>query len=101
RETFARGVDVDADDLVGPRNARALNDVEADAAKTEDDDIGAGLDACREDDRADAGRHAAADVADLVEWRVLADFRKRDLRQHRVVRESGTTHVVQHGLALV
>jgi hypothetical protein len=31
-EAFARGIDVDADDLVRARNARALNDIEADAA---------------------------------------------------------------------
>jgi hypothetical protein len=51
------------------------------------------------DHRADAGRHPAADVADLVERRVLADFGERDLRQHREIRESRAAHVVEHGVA--
>jgi hypothetical protein len=32
------------------------------------------------DDRADAGGDPAANIADLVEGRVLADFRHRDFR---------------------
>jgi hypothetical protein len=39
-----------------------------------------------------------ADVADLVERRVLADLRQRDLGQHRVVRERRAAHVVVDGL---
>ena len=58
-----------------------------------------GLDLRRVDHGADAGRHAAADVADLVERRVLADLRERDLRQHRVVRERRAAHVVVDRLA--
>ena len=63
-------VEVDADDAVGPDHARALDDVEADAAEAEHRDVGAGPDLGGVDDRADAGGHAAADVADLVERRV-------------------------------
>ena len=99
RERLARRVDVDADDHVGAGHARALHDVEADAAEAEHDDVGAGLDLRRVDHRADAGRHAAADVADLVERRVLADLRDRDLRQHGVVRERRAAHVVVQRLA--
>src|SRR5262249_37966922 len=51
------------------------------------------------DHRADAGSHAAADVADLVERRVLADFRHRDLWQHGEIRESRAAHVVVDLLA--
>ena len=51
------------------------------------------------DHRADAGGDAAADVADLVERRVLADLRDRDLRQHREVRERRAAHVVMDRLA--
>src|SRR5690606_12996563 len=36
---LARRIDVDADDHVGTGDARALYDIEADAAKAEDDDI--------------------------------------------------------------
>ena len=94
RERLARRVDVDADDHVGAGHARALDDVEPDAAEPEHDDVRAGLDLRGVDHRADAGRDAAADVADLVERRVLADLRERDLRQHRVVRERRAAHVV-------
>ena len=93
---LALRVDVDADDLVGARHARALDDVEADAAEAEHHDIRARLDLRGVDDRADAGGDAAADVADLLERRVLADLRERDLRQHGVVRERGAAHVVVH-----
>ena len=79
------GIDVDADDLVGADHLRALDHVEADAAEAEHDDVGAGLDLGREQHRADAGGDAAADVADLVERRVGADLRQRDLGHDGVV----------------
>src|ERR1019366_1900249 len=50
RHRFAARVDVDADDPVGADHPRALDDIEADAAEAEDDDIGTGLDLCREED---------------------------------------------------
>ena len=50
--------------------------------------------------RADPGGHAAADVADLVEGRVLAHLRHRDLRQHGEVREGRAAHVVEDRLAI-
>src|SRR4029078_2428402 len=40
---LARGVDVDPDDLVRADQLRALNEVEADAAESEDDAVRAGL----------------------------------------------------------
>jgi hypothetical protein len=92
-------VDVDADDHVGAGELQALDDVEADAAEAEHDALGAGLDLGGVEDRADAGRHAAADVADLVVGRVLADLGDRDLRQHGVVGEGGGAHVVEELLA--
>ena len=101
RHGLAFRIDVDADDHIGAHHLRALNDIEPNAAKPEDDDIGARFHLGRIDHRADARRHAAADVADLVERRVLADLRQRDFRQHRVIRESRTAHVMHDGLALV
>jgi hypothetical protein len=95
---FALRVHVDADDLVGARHACALDDIEADAAEAEHDHIRAGLHFRGVDDRADAGGDAATDVADLLERRVLADLRQRDLGQHRVVRERAAAHVVVHFL---
>jgi hypothetical protein len=62
--------------------------------------FGAGFDLGGVEHRADAGGDAAADVADLVERRVLADFRHRDLRQHREVRERRTAHVMVQLLAV-
>ena len=94
-------VEVDADDLVGAHHPGALDDVEADAAKPEHDHVGARRDLGGVDHRADAGRHAAADVAALVERRVLADLRHRDFRQHGEVREGRAAHVVEDRLALM
>jgi hypothetical protein len=68
--------------------------------RPEHDDVRARLDLRGVDHRADAGGHAAADVADLVERRVLADLRERDLRQHREVGERRAAHVVVDGLAV-
>src|SRR6266545_7723858 len=77
-QRLAPRIQVDADDHVGADHARTLHDVEADAAQPEDDDVGAGLHLGGVNDRADAGGDAAADIADLVEGRVVADFRDRD-----------------------
>jgi hypothetical protein len=51
--------------IFGARQPRALNDVEADAAQAEHDDIVAHLHLGGVDHRADAGGDAAADVAAL------------------------------------
>src|SRR5205807_4675164 len=82
----AARVDVDPDDHVGADHPAALHDIEPDAAEAEHDDPRASFDLGGVDDRADPGGDAAADVADLVERRVLADFRHRDLRQHGEIR---------------
>ena len=80
-------VEIDADDHVGARELQPLDDVEPDPAEPEHHRLGAGLDLGGVDDRADPGRNPAADIANLVERRVLAHLRHRDLRQHREVRE--------------
>ncbi len=98
RQRLAARIQVDADNFVGAHQLRTLNDIEADPAETKHHHVGAGLDLGRVDDGADAGRDAAADVADLVERRVLADFGHRDLRQHREVGEGRTAHVVMNHL---
>ena len=99
-DSLARRIEIDADDLVGADHARALDHVEPDAAEPEDDDIGARPDFRGVDDGADAGGDAAADVADLVERRVLAHLGDRDLRQHGEVGEGRAAHVVEHLAAL-
>src|SRR3546814_14362125 len=57
-------------------------------------------DVCSSDLRADSRGHPAADVADLVEGRVLAHLGQRDLRQHREVGEGRVAHAVKRRLAL-
>ncbi|MNV25551.1 hypothetical protein D3C71_1166510 [compost metagenome] len=91
---LAVGVDVDADDHVRAGKTQALQHVEADAAKAEDDRRGADLDLGGVDDRTDAGGDAAADVADLVEGCIGIDLGQRDLRQDRIVREGRAAHIV-------
>ena len=78
---------VDADDHCGADQAKPLDHVQADAAKAKDNAFGAGLDFCGIDHGANAGGYAAADVTDLVERCVLADFGHRDLGQHGEIRE--------------
>src|SRR5438552_7444254 len=98
-ERLAPRIGVHADDHVGPGHARALHDVEADAAQAEHHDVRARLDLGGVDHRADAGGHPAADVAHFVERRVFADLGERDLGHHRVVGESRGAHVVEEVLA--
>src|SRR6202167_3513902 len=94
-------VEVDADDLVGAHHPRALDDIEPNAAEAEHDHIRTRRDLGGVDHRADTGGHAAADVAALVERRVLADFGHRDFRQHGEIRESRAAHIVEDRLALM
>ena len=74
-------VGVDADDHVGPGEAKALDHVQPDAAQPEHRALRAGRDLGGVDHRADACRDATADVTNLVEWRILANFRHRNLGQ--------------------
>src|ERR1700730_2334683 len=98
RQPLAARIDIHADDLVRAGQARALDDVQSNAAQAKHHHVRAGLDLGGIDDRADAGRDTAADVADLLEGRVLADLGERNLRQYRVMGKSRATHVVMHHL---
>ena len=91
---------IDADDLVRPDHLRALDHIQPDAAETEHDHIRARFDLRRIHDRAHARRHAAADVADLVERRVFTYLRNGDFRHDDVVRERRCTHVVEQRFAV-
>ena len=82
---FAGRIDVDPDDHVGAREPQPLDHVEADAAETEHDAIGAGLDLGGIEHRLYAGGHPAADVADLIKGRIGADLGQSDLGQHREI----------------
>jgi hypothetical protein len=98
-ECAAARVEVDADDHVGADHPAALHDIEADAAESEYDDARARFHLGGVDDRADPGGDAAADVADLVERRVLTDFRDRDFRQDGEIGEGRSAHVVEQLVA--
>src|SRR5439155_14767496 len=87
------------DDHVGADHPATLHDIKPDAAEPEPDDPGARLDLGGVDHRADPGGDAAADVADLVERRVVADLRHRDLRQYGEIRKGRGAHVVKQLLA--
>src|ERR1700730_8239966 len=97
-QRLAARIDIHADDLVRTDQARALDDVQSNAAQAKYHHVRAGLDLGGIDDRPDAGRDAAADVTDLLEGRVLADFGERNLRQYRVIGKSRASHVVMHHL---
>src|ERR1700682_3914183 len=87
-------IQIHAYDFVGANHACALDDVEADPAQTEYHHIGSRLYFGCVGHRANPGGHAATDVTHLVERGILPDFRQCNLRQHRKIRERGTSHVV-------
>jgi hypothetical protein len=99
RHTLAGRIDVDTDDLIGAHHPRTLDDVEADTAETENPDVRACFNLRSEEHRADAGRDAAADVANGLEGRVLAHLGDCDLGHDDVLGESRRTHVVEDGLS--
>ena len=94
-------VDVDADDLVSAHHPRALDDVEPDAAEAKHHDVGARRDFGGVDHGAHASCHAAADIAALVERRVLTNLGDSDLRQHREIGKGRAAHVVENRVAFV
>ncbi len=87
-------IEVDTDDHIGAYETRTLNDIETDASQPEYDDVGTRLHLSSVDDRTDAGGHAASDVADLVERRVLPNLGHGDFGHDAVVGEGRSAHVV-------
>ena len=83
--------------VLAPASAR-LHDVQTDAAESEHDDGAAALDLRCEQRRAQAGRRAAADVANRIERRVVAHLGDRVHGQHRVLRERAQSHSCVTGL---
>jgi hypothetical protein len=80
---------------------RALNHVQANAAQAEHHHVGTRPHLRGEQHRTHAGGHATADVADLVEGRVLADLGQRDLGHDDVVGEGAGAHVVEQRPAVL
>ena len=75
---------VDADDHVGSRELQPLDHVQPDSAKPEHDCPCARLNLRGVQDGTYAGRHTAADIANLVERSVLPHLCHRDFRQDRM-----------------
>src|ERR1700694_4698730 len=94
-------IEVNPNDFVGADHSRALNDVEPDAAEPEHDNVCARCHLGGVDHRADTRRHAATDVATLVECRVFANPGDGYFRQHGKVRESRAAHIVEDWFAVV
>ena len=94
-ERFLGIVHVDADDHVRSDHACALDNIKANAAEPEDDDVGARLHLGRVHHRAQPRGDAAADVADLVERRVFPHLGERDFWHDGKVGEGRGAHVVQ------
>ncbi len=100
RHGFAFGVQINADDLVGTHHLQALDHIESNATQAKYNSICACFYFRRKDDCANASGDATADVANLVERRILANFGQRDFGRHRVVAEGGGTHVMKDGFAV-
>src|SRR3546814_2419694 len=66
----------------------------ADAAQAENNDIRPRFHPRGPDDRAYAGRHAATDIADLIEGRVLPDLRNGDFGQHSEIGKGRAAHIM-------
>src|SRR5215218_5406156 len=79
-QLLAGRVEVHAHDLVGSHHPRALDDVQPDAAEAKDHDVRSRLDLRGVHHRPDAGRHPAADIADLLEGGILPYLSHRYLR---------------------
>ena len=88
------GIQIHTDDLVSPRHTQALDHVQTNATQTKDRRRRADLDPRRIDHRTNARGDAAADVADLIKWRVVTHLRQGDFRQHRMVGKGRAAHVV-------
>src|SRR5262249_46163308 len=78
----AIGIEIHAHDHFCADKTQARYHVEANSAEAKHDAACSGFYLGGVHHRADTGGDAASDVADLLERRVLADLRHRDLRQH-------------------
>ena len=74
RQLLFIGIEVDTNDAPCADQLGALNHVQSDATQAKYGNGRARLDVHGESDGTDAGGHATADVADLVEGRVLSHF---------------------------
>ncbi len=93
-------VNVDTNDFVGTHHFGALNHVQADTAQTEHHHVGARFHFSGKQHGTHTSGNTATNVANLVERRIVANFRQRNFRRHNVVGEGGCAHVVMNRLAV-
>ena len=75
-------VQIDADNHIRTNHPKTLDDIQPDAAQPENNSVASGFGFGRIDDRPDAGRDPAADIADLVKRCVRVDLGKGNFRQN-------------------
>src|SRR5215210_4249659 len=98
---LARRVQIDADDHPCAHKAKALDDIKADSAQTENNGGRPRLNLGGVDDGADAGGDTAANIEHLVERRVGADLGQGDLGHHGEIGKGRAAHVVMHHAAVI
>ena len=91
---FLGRVGVDGNDAFRLGHHGTLNHRQADATEAEHSHGRAGFDFGGVEDRADTGGHAAAQQADLVQWRFLAHLGQGNFRHHGVLGEGAGAHIV-------
>ena len=84
-DLFAPRIYINADNLVGSNQFRALNNVKTNPAETKDSNIRARLNSCRPHHRTNASGDTATNVTRFIERGVFADFCNRKFRQHREI----------------
>ena len=99
-ERFFLRIGIDSDDHRCAYEACALHDIESDASQAEDDDMRSWLDLGGIDDGTDTCRHAAPDVADFVEGRVLANFGEGYFGNDGVFGEGRSSHIMEQCFAV-
>ncbi len=93
-------VKINTDDFISANHARALNDIEANAAQAKNHDIRARLNLGRVHHRTNASSDAAADITNLIKGRVFTNFGEGDFRHHRVISKRRGAHIMKDLLAI-
>src|SRR5690554_2626211 len=93
-------VHVNGNDTARFGHLRTLDHRQTDGPQTKHGNGRTRLHLGRVEYRADTGGHAATKQANLVQWRFLGHYRKRDFRHYGVFAESRATHVVVQGPAI-
>ena len=93
-------IQVNPDNLIRPRHAQTLHNIQANSAQPEHNRGAADFNFGRVDHRANAGGYAATDVANFIERRIFAHLGQCNFRQNRVVGKGRAAHVMQNRRAI-